>query len=407
MSLPAHNPVAPAAAASTTDLLEQVRDFVENHLLLNEPVLNQGGEIARAELRSLQCLAKDRGIWALPVPTELGGHGLSLAEFLPISEVEGRSGFGPVALGSDTLLDVLMLHRHGSVQLKEQYLSGLVDGSLVPSYAMTEPGSAGSDPSGIRTRATRGKWHWVITGRKWFTSRAAEATFTTVLCRTEPFGKRNSEAFSLFVVPTTARGYTLVRPLPVLGHAGGHWEVLYDDVEVDDDAMLGERGKGYRIVRERLALGRALRCMRWLGQAQRAFDLMCERLCSRRAFDGLLADKQLLQQHVFDAYLEVSAARGLIAAAVQALEAGTDAAVPVSVAKVAASRALCHTVDRAIQVFGAEGLTDDTPLSLMYREARSTRIYDGPDEVHVDLVSRLLLQRHQYRRLGAVSRTPD
>jgi acyl-CoA dehydrogenase len=399
MSLPIHTPIDTPTIAHAPQLLERVRHFVDSHLIPTEPQLYRGGDIAQAELRGLQRAAKDRGLWALPVPRELGGQGMSLADFLPISEVEGRSQFGPVALGSDTLLDVLMLHRHGSAQLRQHYLPGLVDGSLVPSYAMTEPGIAGSDPSGIRTRATRGRWHWVISGRKWFTSRAAEASFTTVLCRTEPFGKRNSEAFSLFLVPTNARGYTPVRPLPILGHMGGHWEVQYDDVEVDDEAMLGQRGRGYLIVRERLALGRTLRCMRWIGQAQRAFDLMCDRLCSRRAFDGLLADKQLLQQHVFDAFLDISTARGLVSTAVQALEGGADTAVPVSVAKVAASRALCRTVDRAIQVFGAEGLTEDTPLSVMYRDARSTRIYDGPDEVHVELVGRLLLQRRKDRQL--------
>lgn len=405
MSIPMQKPDT-AYLEDPADVATRVGSFIDEQVIPQEPVLAGGGDTARARMRSLQHKAKAAGIWALPLPRELGGHGMSLSTFLPISEIEGRSQYGPIALGSDSLLDVLMLFRHGSSAVHQRYLPGLASGDLVPSYAMTEPGVAGSDPSRIGTRATREKWHWVIRGRKWFTSRAAEADFTTVLCRTEAGGRRTSEAFSLFVVPTSSPGYTLTRPLSVLGHNSGHWEVLYDDVEVDDDAMLGERGQGYGIARERLALGRTLRCMRWIGQAQRAFELMCSRLCTRHAFNGLLADKQLLQQHVFDSHLEIGAARGLIHTAVADLERGGDAAVAVSTAKVAASRALCNTIDRAIQVFGAEGLTEDTPLSVMHRQARSTRIYDGADEVHISLVGRLILNRQRERRIASLLQLP-
>ncbi|MFC6902520.1 acyl-CoA dehydrogenase family protein [Nonomuraea dietziae] len=198
-------------------------------------------------------------------------------------------------------------------------------------------------------------------------------------------------AFSMILVPTDTPGYTIVRETPVLGLSGAHCEVRYDDVRVPSANLLGPRGQGFVIAQRRLGPGRIFHCMRWLGQAQRAFDLMCGRLHARSAFGEPLARKQLMRQHVFDSYAEIQSARLLTLHAAHAMDAGQDARVEIGAIKVVGARMLHNVIDRAIQVYGAAGLTPDTPLDRMYRHARAGRIYDGPDEVHVDSVGRRIL----------------
>ncbi|MDG9675832.1 acyl-CoA dehydrogenase family protein [Micromonospora sp. DH14] len=373
-----------------TDLAGRVRTFVADRVIPAETLLLAGGEAGTRTMRALQHEAREAGLWALPLPTHLGGHGLDLSAYAPLAEIEGRSDCGPTALGSDLLLDALMLDRHATATVRERHLAPMTRGGSGPSFAMTEPGIAGSDPSGLGTTATLDGDSWRITGRKWFTSRAATAAFTTVVCRTAA-NVDNRNAFSLLVVPTDAAGYRVVRELPVLG-AGGQYEIVLDDVRVPADHLLGEPGQGLRIVGERLALGRTLRCLRWLGQAQRAHDLMLTRLTTRHAHGGPLAEQQLLHSLVFDSHADIAAARALTYAAVDALTNGGDARIAVGTAKVVTARALHAVVDRAIQVHGAEGLTDDTPLPMLARTARAARILDGPDELHITTVARRLLR---------------
>jgi alkylation response protein AidB-like acyl-CoA dehydrogenase len=262
-----------------------------------------------------------------------------------------------------------------------------------PSFAMTEPDVAGSDPTGLRTTAELDGDHWVIRGRKWFTTGAAQAAYTTVMCRTEPDAASPHRAFSMIIVPTDTPGYRIVRETPVLGLHGGHYEVAYEDVRVPADNLLGPRGHGFVIAQERLGPGRIFHCMRWLGQAQRAFELMCARLDSRVAFGEPLSAKQLMQQHVFDSYTQIQAARLLTLQAAEQIDAGDQARIEIGAIKVVGARMLHDVIDRAIQVHGAAGLTDDTPLSRMYRHAREARLYDGPDEVHIQSTARRILRR--------------
>jgi acyl-CoA dehydrogenase len=269
----------------------------------------------------------------------------------------------------------------------------------VPSFAMTEPDVASSDPTQLRTRASLEGDEWVINGRKWFTTGAAEARYTTVMCRTESDAKAH-DAFSLIIVPTDARGYRIVRETPVLGVPGGHYELELRDLRVPRDSLLGERGAGFRIAQQRLGPGRIFHCMRWLGQAQRAFDLMCQRLHERTAAGSQLADKQLMQSFVFESAAQIQACRLLTLSAAQALDRGEEARESIGVIKVIGARMLHDVIDRAIQVQGARGLTADTPLELMYRHARAARIYDGPDEVHVQSVARQLLKRYRAGESG-------
>jgi alkylation response protein AidB-like acyl-CoA dehydrogenase len=311
--------------------------------------------------------------------------------------VQGRSEFGQLALGTWTLQDSIMLNRHASPHWREAYLQPLVAGEISPSFAMTEPDVAGSDPTGLRTTATLENGEWVINGRKWFTTGAAKAAYTTVMCRTETDAAPHA-SFSMIIVPTDTPGYRIVRDTPVLGIDSGHHEVHYDNVRVPEQNLLGERGKGFLIAQERLGPGRIFHAMRWLGQAQRAFDLMCRRLNERTAFGGPLADKQLMQQHVFDSYTEIQASRLLTLQAAERIDRGDQARVEIGAIKVFGARMLHNVVDRAVQVFGAAGVTDDTPLSHMYRAARFARLYDGADEVHIQSVGRRLLG--EYRRGG-------
>ncbi|MFE3092473.1 acyl-CoA dehydrogenase family protein [Streptomyces sp. NPDC059248] len=386
---PAQDPFAlpePIAA-----LRRQVREFIRTEVFPAEPVLASGTPEARALLRDLQGKAKANGLWALAHPEELGGRDLSLTEYVHIGEAEGESEFGPAVLGSEHLLDALMLHRHAPEGIRERYLPGLVGGEVMPCYGMSEPGRSGSDPSLMTTRAEPCEGGWSIRGRKWF-SRAAHADFITVMCRTEPLGVPNGQAFTMFLVPTGTEGFTIVRELSVLGTTGDHCEMTFDNVRVPDEYRIGERGKGFPVAGERLDLGRTLRAVQWLGQSMRAFDLMGHRLHARSAFGEPLAAKQLMQQHIFDSYTDIQSARAQVLRAAAAVDSGRRAYVEVAAAKVLASRALCQVLDRAVQVFGAEGLIDDTPISRMYRRARATRIYDGPDELHAHTVAKRLLK---------------
>jgi len=381
------------------ELRSRVLRFVEDEVYPLEPALDAAPHAQRqALMRPLMQRARDRGLWALGHPREIGGQGLPFMDYVRINEVIGRSYYAMQALGTVSLQDSLMLHRHASPEWHERYLRPIVAGEFVPSFAMTEPAVASSDPTQLQTRARLENGHWIVSGRKWFTTGAADARFTTVMCRTEPDAAAH-DAFSLIIVPTDAPGYRIVRETPVLGIDGGHYEVALEDVRVPESHLLGGRGQGFRIAQLRLGPGRIFHCMRWLGQAQRAFDLMCRRMQERSAFGGRLADKQLLQSYVFDSAAEIQASRLLTLDAARKLDAGEEARDEIAIIKVVGARMLHAVIDRAIQVHGAMGLTDDTPLSRMYRHAREARIYDGPDEVHVQSVARRLLRA--YRDGGA------
>ena len=254
-------------------------------------------------------------------------------------------------------------------------------------------------PTQLQTTAVLEDGHWLINGRKWFTSGADEAAYTTIMCRTEPEAAPHS-AFSMIVVPTNIKGYDIIRDTPLLGIEGGHFEVAYNNIRVPEENLLGGRGQGFVIAQRRLGPGRIFHCMRWLGQAQRAFDLMCYRLHERSAFGGPLADKQLLQLHVFNSATEIQASRLFTLDTARRIDAGEDARVEIGMIKVVGAQMLNAVIDRAVQVFGAKGLTDDTPLSRMFRLAREARIYDGPDEVHIQSVARRLLKTYRRRRAG-------
>ncbi len=380
----------PECPPDLAELRERVAAFVRERVMPAEPVLDAGGPAARAELRRLQEEAKEAGLWALPLPVELGGQGLPLSRYAHLAEAEGASDHGPAALGSAPLLDVSMLGRHATAPVQERCLRRIAAGELRICYAMTEPDTPGTDPALTATRAEPGAdGTWTLHGRKWFITGAGEADLVTVMART---GDDPSD-LSLFLVPTSAPGFRVVRELPVLG-VGGQWEIELDGITVPADHLVGERGTALRIAGERLRLGRILRCLRWLGQAERAFDLMCVRARSRTQSSGPLADRQLVQQLVFDALLAIRTTRPLVYEAVARLDAGEDARVETGLAKVAAARMLQQAADAAIQVHGAAGLGPDTALPGLFRMGRAARLLDGPDELHIASVARRVLRAY-------------
>ena len=285
-----------------------------------------------------------------------------------------------------------MLHLYASEAQRKRWLEPLVAGEIYPSVGLTEPEVAGSDPTLMQTRAVLDGDEWVINGHKWFTSGANRAAFTTVFAITEPDADGHAK-FSSIIVPTDTPGYEIVRAVPTMGHTGGaHCEVRYNDVRVPKENLLGDRGAGFVIAQKRLGPGRIFHCMRWLGQAQRAFELMCERANSRYAHGSMLSEKGEIQRYVAESAAEIQAARLMTLDAAETMDTGSEARVEISLIKFWGARMLHNVIDRAIQVHGALGVTSDTPLEKMYREARYARIYDGPDEVHRMVVARRLLR---------------
>jgi len=374
---------------------ERVQAFVEERVYPVEQVLDDTySEEAQLTMRRLMGEAKDAGLWALGHPKEIGGGGLPFLDYVYVNEVVGRSEHAMIALGTHSLQDSIMLNLYASPTWRQRYLKPLVAGEVFPSFAMTEPAVASSDPTQLQTSAVLDGDHWVINGRKWFTTGANRAAYTTVMVRTEPNAPDHS-AFSMIVVPTDTPGYDIIRETPVMGMLGGHCEVAYRDVRVPRENILGERGQGFLIAQQRLGPGRIFHCMRWLGQAQRAFDLMCARANSRVAFGSPLSEKQSIQNMIFETAAEIQSCRLLTLHAAHKIDQGDPARVEIGLIKVVGARMLHNAIDRAIQVHGAMGVTSDTPLERMYRNARFGRIYDGPDEVHQMTVARRLLKTYR------------
>ncbi|MCY4566244.1 MAG: acyl-CoA dehydrogenase family protein [Gammaproteobacteria bacterium] len=375
-------------------LRDKVLQFVEQEIypVESEVLTDRISSRRDGALRALMDKAKAEGLWALGHPEELGGGGLPFMDYVFINEVVGRSEVATVALGTHSLQDSIMLHMYAKEEWREKYLQPLVDGEVFPSFGMTEPDVASSDPTQLQTRAELDGDEWVINGRKWFTSGANSAAYTTAMVRTEPDAP-DHQAFSMIVVPTDTPGYNIVRDVKVMGQAQGHCEVVYDNVRVPKSNLLGPRGQGFKIAQQRLGPGRIFHCMRWLGQAQRAFDLLCERANDRVAFGKTLGEHQQIQKFVFDSAAEIQASRLLTLHAAQKIDQGTEARVEIGLIKVYGAQMLHNVIDRAIQVHGAKGVTEDTPLERMYRNARYARIYDGADEVHIQNTGGRILRR--------------
>jgi acyl-CoA dehydrogenase len=379
------------------DRRAQVRAFMEEHVYPNEPALAREDDAADALMQELRGRAKAAGIWAPHLPEEAGGTGSGFIEYALLNEEIGRSTWAQLVFNCQApdAGNGEILHLFGTDEQKERFLRPLVDGTARSFFSMTEPEVSGADPTGLQTTAVLDGDEWVIDGHKWFSSSAEGAAFGIVMAVTDPEAPPHRR-MSQILVPTDTPGYELVRAVPVLGHAGRGWsthcEVRYTGVRVPRANLLGEAGDGFRIAQKRLGPGRIHHVMRWLGQMQRAFELMCRYALEREVGGTPLAEKQTVQNWIADSAAEIQACRLLTLDAARKLDEGDEARVEVSLIKFYAAGVLHDVIDRAVQVHGARGLTDETPLGQMYAMARGARIYDGPDEVHRLVVSRRILR---------------
>jgi acyl-CoA dehydrogenase len=382
------------------DRREQVRGFMEEHVYPNETALARDDDAADALVGELQQEAKAAGLWAPHLPPEAGGSGSGFIEYAYLNEEIGRSTYAQLVFGCQApdAGNGEILHLYGTDDQKDRFLRPLVSGETRSFFGMTEPEVAGSDPTLLRGRAVRDGDEWVIDAHKWFSSGADGAGFGIVMVVTDPDAEPHRRA-SMILVPTETPGYELVRRIPVMGHEGRGWgthcETRFTGVRVPVENTLGEPGEGFRIAQKRLGPGRIHHVMRWLGQMQRAFELMCSYSLERKAFGGTLAEKQTIQNWVAESAAEIQACRLMTLQAAHRLDEGDEARVEVSLLKFYAAKILNDVIDRALQVHGGLGMTEDTPLASMWRAARAARIYDGADEVHKMVVARRILQEFE------------
>jgi acyl-CoA dehydrogenase len=385
------------AWAPPADKLEKVRAFMQERVLPNEAALDREDAAADALIAELQAEVKDAGLWAPHVPPEAGGTGTGFLDYAYLNEQIGRVSWAQLIFGCQApdAGNAEILHLFGTDEQKERWLFPLVGGEIRSFFSMTEPEVPGSDPTTLRTRAVRDGDDYVIDGHKWFSSGAEGAAFGIVMAVTDPDADPHMRA-SQIVVPADTPGVEVVRAIPVMGHAGRGWsthcEVRYTNVRVPASNLLGGEGAGFLIAQKRLGPGRIHHVMRWLGQMQRAFELMCEYSLGRETFGEPLARKQTVQNWVADSYAEIQACRLMTLDAAHKIDAGDEARVEISAVKFFAAKVLGEVIDRAIQVHGARGLTDETPLAHMAMMARGGRIYDGPDEVHRQVVAKRILK---------------
>jgi acyl-CoA dehydrogenase len=380
----------------------QLREFLRERVY---PLEKQFDETRFRELlpalSEVRAEVKQRGWWAPALPKELGGMGLSLLDFATVSEELGRTPLGHFAFNCQApdISTMELLHVHATPEQKQRYLQPLAQGDLRSCFAMTEPEFPGSNPVWMGTVARRDGEDYVISGRKWFCSSADGAAFSLVMAQTDPAGSDPHRRASLFLVPTDSPGWRLVRNLPVMGLAGQDWpshaEIALEECRVPASAMLGGLGQGFALAQQRLGPGRIHHTMRWIGIAERAFELACQRAVYRQLAPGkTLSEEACVQHWVADMRADIECSRLLVMRTAWRLEhlGSKEAAVDVSLIKFSTAAMLGRVLDRAVQIHGGLGLLEDLPLAFWYRHERGARIYDGTDEVHRSSVGRRILK---------------
>jgi len=390
----------------TTDLLSRIREVVERELHpLEQRIAGRTFTEIEPELLQIRERVKAAGLFAPQVPSEYGGLGLGFREHGLVSEVLGRSPFGHFAFNCQApdAGNMEILHLFGTAEQKTRYLEPLARGEIRSCFSMTEPERAGSNPTWLETRAVRDGDEYVIDGHKWFTTAADGAAFAVVMAVTNPDAPLHARA-SMILVPTDNPGFEHVRLISIMGHTGSGWashsEVRYRSCRVPVSNRLGEEGAGFLIAQERLGPGRIHHCMRWMGIAERAFDMMCRYAATRELSPGKpLGTRQMIQDFIAESRAEIDAAKLLISHAAWKIDkhGQYEARNEVSAIKFYAANVLQRVLDRSIQTHGGLGVTDDTPLASYWVHERAARIYDGPDEVHKAALARRILRQHGLR----------
>jgi acyl-CoA dehydrogenase len=384
-------------------LKKRVVDFMNEHIypaemeLLQDERLVKTGVAYPPRLVEIRKKARAEGLWNLFLPGARGA-GLTNWEYGILCEEMGRSLIASMAFNcaAPDTGNMEILEEFGTPEQHERWLKPLLDGEIRSCFSMTEPEVAGSDPTTLQTRAVKDGDHWVINGHKWFTSGAVGASIAIVMVVSDPDAAPHLRA-SMILVPTDTKGFNLVRPVSVMGHTegGGHCEIRYEDCRVPITSTLGPEGGGFTIAQARLGPGRIHHCMRAIGAAERAIELMCKRANARVAFGEPLAKKQFVQDMIATSRMEVDQARLLTLYAAWKMDTvgKREARQEISMIKVVAANVVMQVLDRAIQVHGALGVSDDTPIAGMWRSLRMLRLADGPDEVHKMVIARRELGR--------------
>jgi alkylation response protein AidB-like acyl-CoA dehydrogenase len=385
-------------------LLPKYQSFLKEEVYPIElPVITKPFRQSLPLLKSIRAKAKEKKLWAPHLSEKEGGVGLSLVEFAQVSELLGTSPIGHYLFNCQApdIGNMELLHAHATEELKKKFLSPLMKGDIRSCFAMTEPEHAGSNPVHLNTTATRDGKDYIINGHKWFTTGADGASFTIVMAVTDPLNANPYLRASMILVPIPTSGYELIRNVPIMGEAGedymSHGEVRFKDCRVPLDNLIGDEGSGFALAQARLGPGRIHHCMRWIGICERAFDLMCQRAATRKLDDHrYLGHQQIIQAWIAECRAEINAARLMVLHTAYEMEQSGAKAVKDEIAaiKFYVANVLSNVIDKAVQVHGALGITDDTLLSFWYRHERGARIYDGPDEVHKTSLAKSILKKY-------------
>jgi acyl-CoA dehydrogenase len=410
-----------AYSGRVLELQQQVRAFVEDRVLPSDPAWHDAvehGDYPLAVIEPLKQAAKAAGLWNLFLPglrSDEPGTGLGNLEYAPLAEIMGRVPWCSEVFNCSApdTGNMELLHLFATPAQHEHWLRPLLAGEIRSCFAMTEPDVASSDPTNLQTSIRRDGADYVVNGRKWFTTNAAHPNcrIAIVMGVSDETAARHAR-HSMLLVPMDTPGLEIVRNIPIMNHLSpeGHCELVFRDVRVPAANLLGREGEGFALAQARLGPGRVHHCMRTIGQCELALELLCDRALERKAFGRHLADHANIRDWIAESRIEIDQARLLVlrAAWLMDREGNKAARVDVSAIKVVAARLQTRVVDRAMQVFGAMGLTNDTPLSFLWTWGRALRFIDGPDEVHLQTVARHELARAKTRR-GATApylRTP-
>ncbi len=380
------------ATERVKELLPKVRAFVEAELIpLEKDHHQRTPKETYALLDEKRKLVKKAGLWGIHLAKQEGGLGLTLCEFGQLSEYLARAPlYGHYAFNCQApdIGNTELILKFGTPEQKEKYLRPLIDGEIRSCFGMTEPELAGSDPTRMATKAAKEGKDYVLNGHKWFTSSEEGASFCIVMAVTDP-GAAPHQRATMILVPLPTKGFRHIRKIPVMGETGGGWlshsEIRLENCRVPLANRIGEEGAGFKLAQERLGPGRIHHCMRWIGIAEKALDLMCKRAASREIESGtMLGQKQFIQGFIAESRVEIDAARLLVLRTATAIDqdGAPSARQQISGIKFYTANVMLRVLDHAIQVHGALGLTDGTMLATLYQHERGARIYDGADEVH-------------------------
>jgi len=368
-------------------VISRVREYLDNVVRPAEKVIADRPDDRKTLVEQVIVMrraAQEAGLWLPHMPEEWGGMGLGHVEMAAVSAEAAKTRFGPFALNAQAPDEGNMhtLLHWATDEQKEQYLRPLCEGRARSCFAMTEPEVAGSDPTLIQTKAVKDGDDWVINGHKWFISGARGAQFAILIARTEDDPKVPQAGNSAFLVDIPSEGWEIVRDVETMSGGHNHCEIRITDLRVPDSKMLGGRGEGHLLGQARLGPARLAHCMRWLGQAEVALELMIDRATKRYAHGSLLSEKQGIQWMIADSTMEIYQCKLMILHCAYRIDRGEDFKSEASMAKHFVANTLNRVIDRAIQVHGALGYSTDTPLAEMAKQARWARFADGADEVH-------------------------